>query len=191
MDVGPARPSGLVRFLLLPALVLAPATVQAHALRLSRGEWSLEQGEAAALLTFFRGELSMLVPDGLDDAAVEAAALKRVVASVEVRTAGARCNLVRSALHLVEGDGAVIDLRRRCPAAGSQWTVRLPFLTELSSGHTHLARVTAGGSFMTRSRVRLGALTPARLARPLRTSGSRPNASKGHIWLLHIEHGAC
>jgi hydrogenase/urease accessory protein HupE len=145
VDVGPARPSRLVRVLLLPALLLAPATVQAHALRLSRGEWSLEQGEAGARLTFFRGELSMLAPDGLADAAAEAAALQRVAAAVEVRTASARCDLVRSALHLVEGDGAAIDLRWRCPAAGSQWTVRLPFLTELSAGHTHLARVTAGG----------------------------------------------
>jgi hydrogenase/urease accessory protein HupE len=143
--VGPARPScGIVHALLVAGL-LAPLTGQAHALRLSRGEWTLDQGEAIAQLTFFRGEISMLAREGLDDAPAEAAALRRIAATTEVRAAGARCDLVRSALHPVEGDGVAIDLRWRCPGAAPRWTVELPFLAELSSGHTHLARVTAAG----------------------------------------------
>jgi len=143
--VGPARPSrGIVPALLI-AVLLAPGTGDAHALRLSRGDWTLDPGEATARLTFFRGELPMLAPDGLDDAAAEAAALRRIAGAIEVRAAGARCDLVRTALHPVEGDGVAIDLRWRCPAAAPRWTVELPFLAELSSGHTHLARVTASG----------------------------------------------
>ena len=143
--MGPARPSRGIVHALLVAGLLAPVAGQAHALRLSRGDWTLEQGEATAQLTFFRGELPTLAPEGLDDARVETSALQRIATSTEVRAEAGRCDLVHSALHPVEGDGVAIDLRWRCPGAGRRWTVELPFLSELSSGHTHLARVTAGG----------------------------------------------
>jgi hydrogenase/urease accessory protein HupE len=129
------------RLLLLTVAVLAPAAVQAHALRLSRGDWSFEPGSVEARLTFFRGELPMLAPDGLD----EAAALRHLSSSTEVRAAGAPCALVRRASGPLEEDGVRIDLRWRCPTQASRWTVQLSSLAELSPGHTHLARVTAGG----------------------------------------------
>ncbi len=130
---------------LLAVVLLAPAVGQAHALRLSRGDWSFEQGTVEARLTFFKGELPLLAPDGLDDAALQAAALRHVASSVEVRAAGAPCELARSASHPVEEDGVRLDLRWRCPGAAPRWRVALPFLAELSPGHTHLARVNAGG----------------------------------------------
>jgi hydrogenase/urease accessory protein HupE len=65
--------------------------------------------------------------------------------SVAVQSGGVRCELVKSSLHLVEGDGATIALHWRCPGTSSRWTVELPFLADLSPGHTHLARVTAAG----------------------------------------------
>ncbi len=146
MVVRASRPSSRrYRFLLLAVVLLAPALGQAHALRLSRGDWALEPGTVEARLTFFRGELPMLAPDGLDEAAVEAAALHRVASAVEVRAAGAPCALARSASHAVEEDGVRFELRWRCPAAAARWSVILPFLAQLSPGHTHLARVDAGG----------------------------------------------
>ena len=144
--MGPARPSNqIVGAVLLAGLLHAPALAHAHALKLSRGEWSFERGEVAARLVLFRDELPMLAPEGLADAAAEAAALEHVAGSTEVRVNGARCDLERSVLHRVEGDGAAIELHWRCPAGESRWTVALPFLSDLSPGHTHLARVTAGG----------------------------------------------
>lgn len=142
--MGPARLP--TRLLLLAALTLAPGTVQAHALRLSRGEWSFEPGSVEARLIFFRGELPMLAPDGLD----EAAALEHLASSSDVGAAGARCTLSEHSARPVEEDGMRIDLHWRCPARASQWTVQLPFLAELSPGHTHLARVNAGGHIVER-----------------------------------------
>src|SRR5215831_20507310 len=114
---------------------------QAHALRVSRGDWSFEPGSVEARLTFFRGELPMLAPDGRD----EAAAIQHLASSSEVGAAGARCALIEHSARPVEEDGVRLDLHWRCPAQASRWTVQLPFLAELSPGHTHLARVNAGG----------------------------------------------
>jgi hydrogenase/urease accessory protein HupE len=141
------RPARLpTRLLLLAGLALAPATAQAHALRLSRGDWSLQPGSVDARLTFFRGELPMLAPDGLD----QAAALQHLASSVEVRVAGEPCDLVQHSARPVEEDGEGIELHWRCPREASRWTVHLPFLAELSPGHTHLARVSAGGHVVER-----------------------------------------
>ena len=130
---------------LLAVVLLVPALGQAHALRLSRGDWSFQQGTVDARLTFFRGELPMLAADGLDEASVQTAALHRLASAVEVRAAGVPCELARSASHPVEEDGVRFDLRWRCRGAATRWSVLLPFLAELSPGHTHLARVDAGG----------------------------------------------
>ena len=130
---------------LLAVVLLVPAMGEAHALRLSRGDWSFERDAVDARLTFFKGELPTLAPDGLDEAAVQTVALHRLASAVGVRAAGAPCELVRSASHPVEEDGVRFDLRWRCPPAGTRWSVQLPILAELSPGHTHLARVDAGG----------------------------------------------
>ena len=134
------------RLVLLAVLVLAPAMGQAHALRLSRGDWSFKPGSVEARLTFFRGELPMLAPDGRD----EAGAIRDVASSTEVDAAGARCTLVEHSARRVEEDGVRIDLHWRCPVQASRWTVQLPFLAELSPGHTHLARVNADGHVVER-----------------------------------------
>ena len=135
----------LIGALLSAAVLLAPAGAGAHAPRLSRGDWSFEPGTVDARLTFYRSELAMLGPDGLDPAAARQAALGRVAAAAEVGAAGTPCQLDRGDLHTVEEDGVRIDLRWRCPSTAARWSVALPFLAELSPGHTHLARVDAGG----------------------------------------------
>src|SRR5262245_45039630 len=95
------------RLVLLAVLVLAPAMGQAHALRLSRGDWSFEPGTVRARLTFFGGELPMLAPDGRD----EVAALRHLAAASEVGAAGARCALVEQSAQPVEEDGVRVYLR--------------------------------------------------------------------------------
>lgn len=130
-----------LRLLLLAGLALAPASARAHALRLSRGDWSLGAGSVQAELTFFRDELPILAPDGLDTGA----AVDRIAGSAEVLAASEPCTLVGRSARAVEEDGLRVDLRWRCPGQASRWTVRLPFLGDLTPGHTHLARVTAGG----------------------------------------------
>ena len=135
-----------VRLVFLAGVVLAPAMGQAHALRVSRGDWSFEPGSVEARLTFFQGELPMLAPDGRD----EAAAIRSLASSSDVAAAGVRCTLIEHSARSVEEDGLQIDLRWRCPAQASRWTVQLPFLAELSPGHTHLARVNAGSHIVER-----------------------------------------
>ncbi|MGZ6096834.1 MAG: HupE/UreJ family protein [Myxococcaceae bacterium] len=166
--------------LVTTAVALAPATGRAHALRLSRGEWSMGQGRVEAHLTFLREELLLLAAEKVDEGTAERAALERVVVS-DVRVAGQRCELQESGLHSVEGDGSRIDLRWRCPPSGALWTVQLPFLSELSPGHTHLARVTAEGQ--TVERVARGSL-------PSFEVEARPSVfhALGRFFRLGVEH---
>src|SRR5262249_834561 len=98
-----------------------------------------------AELTFFRGELPLLAPDGLGEDTRGGAVRDRRAPIVEVHEAGQPCALERSSLRPVEEDGVRLQLEWRCPGAGVRWTVTLPVLAELSPGHTHLARVAAVG----------------------------------------------
>jgi hydrogenase/urease accessory protein HupE len=141
----------------------------------------MEQGRVDARLTFFRGELLLLAPDGLEESATETAALERVRATVEVRAAGDRCELRESRLRPVEEDGWSVELGWRCPSGETRWTVGLPILAELSAGHTHLARVTAGGQTVERV---------ARASVPAFEVEARPSVlhQAGRFFRLGVEH---
>jgi hydrogenase/urease accessory protein HupE len=141
----------------------------------------MEQGRVEAQLTFFRGELRLLASEGLDESATESAALQRVRAAVEVRAAGAPCELRESRLRAVEEDGWRVDLGWRCPSEEARWTVSLPILAELSAGHTHLARVTAGGQTVERV---------ARASVPTFEVEARPSVlhQAGRFFRLGVEH---
>ncbi len=110
----------------------------------------MEPGLVTARVTFLRSELLLLAPQSAAGPAAENAALQRLASTLDVREADERCDLQGAALQRSEDDGARIDLRWRCPSSGSRWRVALPFLSELSDGHTHLAAVTAGGQTVER-----------------------------------------
>jgi hypothetical protein len=171
----------LAGLLLTVTAVLGPTTGYAHALTISRGEWTMEPGRVEAQLTFFRGELPLLAPDGLDQGATQEAARERLASTAEVRVAGQRCALRGSSLRHVEEDGARIQLEWRCPGTGNRWTVSLPVLAELSPGHTHLARVTAGGRTVERI---------ARASAPSFEVEARPSVlhEAGRFFRLGVEH---
>ena len=141
----------------------------------------MEQGRVDAQLTFFRGELLLLAPDGLAERVAESAALQRVREAVEVRASGERCELRESSLRPVEEDGWRVELGWRCPAQGPRWTVRLSILADLSAGHTHLARVSAGGRTVERV---------ARASVPEFEVEARPSVlhQAGRFFRLGVEH---
>jgi hypothetical protein len=131
-------------------LALNPGAARAHAPKLSRGDWSLEADRAEARLILHQGELRALVPDALAEPAAREAVLERVATSVHVLAGGRPCALDERGLRAVEEDGWEVQLRWRCASAEHRWTVSLPILSELSTGHTHLARVTAEGETVER-----------------------------------------
>jgi hydrogenase/urease accessory protein HupE len=69
---------------------------------------------------------------------------------IEVEAAGHRCQLDSTLLRPVDADGLSVELDWRCGSGARRWTVRLPVLAELSAGHTHLARASAGGAVVER-----------------------------------------
>jgi hypothetical protein len=131
--------------LVIAAVSLAAGPASAHALRISRGEWTMERGRVTAELTFLRGELPLLAPGGLGEGTTGDAVADRRAPIAEVHQAGQPCALERSSFRPVEEDGLRVRLEWRCPGAGLHWTVSLPVLAELSPDHAHLARVAAGG----------------------------------------------
>jgi hydrogenase/urease accessory protein HupE len=126
-------------------LGLLPLPVGAHAIRLSRGDWSMSGGRVQAELTFHRAELRALVAPDLDDAAAGRALSAQLAKGVLVSAAGRACLPNVRQLHPVDGDGAAVELEWRCPPEANRWTVQMPLLADLSVGHTHLARVSVQG----------------------------------------------
>jgi hydrogenase/urease accessory protein HupE len=162
-------------------LALGPGAARAHAPKLSRGDWSLQADRAEARLTFHRGELRALVAETLAEPAAREAVLERVATSVQVLAGGRLCALVERSLQPVEEDGWELQLRWRCPSAEHRWTVRLPILAELSTGHTHLARVTTEGETVERI---------ARASAPGFEIAAHPSVlhAAGRFFRLGVEH---
>jgi hydrogenase/urease accessory protein HupE len=170
----------------LPSLALVLAVqvsgvASAHAPRLSRGDWFLDVDRAEARLTFHRGELRTLAPAGLDETAARRAVLDRVATTFQLLAGGRPCELEKRTLRPVEEDGWRIELRWRCASAEHRWTANLPLLAELSAGHTHLARVTAGGETVERI---------ARASAPTFQVEARPSVlyAAGRFFRLGVEH---
>jgi hydrogenase/urease accessory protein HupE len=130
---------------LVAVLGLVPLPAGAHAIRLSRGDWSMRGGRVHAELTFHRAELGGLVAAEPDDAAADRAMSSRLAEGVRVNASGHPCRASAPQLHQVDGDGTAVELEWRCPPEANRWSVQLPLLADLSIGHTHLARVSVQG----------------------------------------------
>lgn len=138
-------------------LLLAAGTASAHAVGLSKGDYTANGAAVAAELTFARADLASLV-SGLDangDGAVDASELARARAAVEivvfgrgvtVDADGAACTGALVSAELAEPDG--VDLRGRysCAAAPAQVHVHVGLLEDLSEGHRHVARLVVGAT---------------------------------------------
>jgi hydrogenase/urease accessory protein HupE len=130
---------------LIAVLSLVPLSAGAHAIRLSRGDWSMSEGRVQAELTFHRAELRALVAPELDEDAADRALVSQLVDGVQVSASGRPCLAGTPQLHPVDGDGTAVKLEWRCPPEAHRWTVQMPLLADLSVGHTHLARASVQG----------------------------------------------
>lgn len=133
----------------LAAALAVPRAAAAHPVGLSRSELVIA---GAAVRIALRGSaaefgLSPGRPGGPPASRAEevrAATLDRI----SLRQPGARCALDRSGatLRWEPPDGFVIEGTWTCPRPGDGLAVELGFLFVLPPGHTHLARVRAGGA---------------------------------------------
>src|SRR5579883_1569182 len=133
-------------------LLLGARTASAHAVGLSKGDYTVTGTEVAAELTFARADLAGIV-SGLDangDGAVDAGELARAKAAIEivvfgrgvtVDADGAACGGTLASAELAEPDGVDLRGRYRCAAAPSKVHVHVGLLEDLSEGHRHIARL--------------------------------------------------
>src|SRR5258705_107657 len=72
-------------------------------------------------------------------------ALARFVADgVHVRSAGQLCPTTLANAQLSEADGLALELNSACASADDGYRIELPFLTQVSIGHRHLAALHSG-----------------------------------------------
>jgi hydrogenase/urease accessory protein HupE len=147
-------PRKLLALLAALLLVLFAAPAFAHQVGLSRGEYRLDGVKLTADLIFARRELSNLVPKLDEDgdgtlAAVEIQhardALRRtVIDRLEVRGDDVTCPGMLDDAYLTEEDGLALRGVYRCPDSTRAVRVVLALLDDLSHGHRHVARWSAG-----------------------------------------------
>ncbi len=137
-------------------LVAAPA--RAHEVGLSRGDYTVDGARVKAQVVFARKELIGLVA-GLDadhDGALTEAELAAgrdsiegaLVDRIRVEGDGVPCPGTLERVDLAEQDGVAVRAVHRCARRPVQLGVELAFLADLSSGHRHLARASAGASLI-------------------------------------------
>jgi hypothetical protein len=152
---GAPKPSACA-LALAAALVVAPA--RAHEVGLSRGDYVVEGARVTALVVFARKELIGLVA-GLDadhDGALTPAELSAardsiegaLVSRIRVQGDGVPCPGTLESTALTEQDGVAVHAVYRCARRPRKLGVELAFLSDLSTGHRHLARATAGASLI-------------------------------------------
>jgi len=147
----PAEPRP-VRALLVAVMAvawLAAPAASAHLTRFSTSDWKLEHGTATAELQFFQGDFVGLFPPGAAEAEAAERVLSLVTDTAKIRAGGTPC-LLESRVITPNGDGWNIKASWSCPGADADWTLTLGILELLPPGHTHLARVTAGGQVVER-----------------------------------------
>jgi hydrogenase/urease accessory protein HupE len=138
------------------SLLLAATTAAAHAVGLSKGDYTAAGTDVYAELTLARGDLIALV-SGLDadgDGAVDARELARaqpaieavVLGGIAVEGDGASCRATLDSAALAEPDGVDLRGRYRCAAPPSQVVVRVKLLEDLAEGHRHVARLIVGST---------------------------------------------
>jgi hypothetical protein len=141
----------------LVALSLGLAgTAGAHAVGLSRGDYTVDGAVVEARVIFARGELIALVAgldadhDGaLTQAEVEGSrdAIEGAVAGrIKVKGDGAACPGTLEGAELIEQDGVAVHARYRCASRPRKIEIALGLLEDLPFGHRHLARSIVGAS---------------------------------------------
>src|SRR5260221_8520397 len=150
----PGRAPGRLLGALMVLAVLAPRTLYAHAVGISRGEYELRGATVTAALLFAGPEIVTAVPEldadhdgSLSDRELRAGwpALDEAIAGgVEISASAGRCagRLIDAAM--TEEDGLRIRAEYHCAADPAPLAVTLRFLDLLSHGHRHLATVGAG-----------------------------------------------
>jgi hypothetical protein len=137
-------------------LLLAARTAAAHAVGLSKGDYTAAGSDVYAELTFARGDLTALV-SGLDangDGVVDARELTRaqpateavVLGAIAVEGDGAPCRATLESAELAEPDGIDVRGRYRCASPPSQVRVHVKLLEDLAEGHRHVARLIVGST---------------------------------------------
>jgi hypothetical protein len=140
----------------LGAAALCTTGAGAHEVGLSRGEYVVEGATVEAQVVFARKELIALVA-GLDadhDGALTSAEIGAgrdaiegaLVARIKVNGDGAACPGTLDRVELTEQDGVAVRAVYRCAERPRRLGVELAFLDDLSFGHRHLARVSAGSA---------------------------------------------
>lgn len=139
------------------ALLLAARTASAHAVGLSKGDYTANGAEVAAELTFARADVAGLV-SGLDangDGAIDASELARAQAAIEivvfgrgisVSADGAACTASLESAELAEPDGVELRGRYRCAGPPSKLRVHVALLDDLPAGHRQVARLVLGAA---------------------------------------------
>ncbi|HEX8794855.1 MAG TPA: HupE/UreJ family protein [Polyangiaceae bacterium] len=153
-----AKPSLLAALAVCVALLLAAGSAWAHAVGLSKGDYTAGgTAEVTAELTFARADLAGLV-SGLDangDGKVDASELARARPAIEivvfgrgvtVDADGAACPGSLISAELAEPDGVDVRGRYRCAAPPSRVHVHVGLLDDLSEGHRHVARLVVAGA---------------------------------------------
>jgi hydrogenase/urease accessory protein HupE len=167
---------------------------QAHAVGLSRGEYTADGTQVRAELVFAGQELVAMLP-GLDTDRDRALSSDEVDAGhgalsdwirrgVVLRIADGPClgGLARAAA--TEQDGVALAVRFQCPRNAVTFSVRLDLLAELSPGHRHLATATSPSgverSVLYASRPELEPATPI--------TGTDPYGVVPSLFRLGVEH---
>jgi hydrogenase/urease accessory protein HupE len=124
-------------FLACAALVLFPVGAAAHAIGLSRGDYLLTAQGVDVTVVLARAEVTAAA------SSLEVLA-GNTIEKIRVTAPSGSCAATAIDALLTEQDGVEIRARYVCPPSDGQLTVTLALLDDLSHGHRHAARVTAG-----------------------------------------------
>ncbi|MFO0679579.1 MAG: HupE/UreJ family protein [Polyangiaceae bacterium] len=140
--------------LLLPLLAVTPAW--AHTVGVSTGDYTLDGPVVRAKVALARTELTGALPKidangdrDLDAKEIDAATpiLAAFFARIELVADSGRCHPLLTSAKAVENDGLVAELSYACPPPVARVDVDASnWLGELSHGHRHVAKLTAGGA---------------------------------------------
>jgi hydrogenase/urease accessory protein HupE len=193
----------LTLLLFTAAMVLAPSRARAHEVGLSRGDYVVTASGVDVTLAFARREAISLLPalDGDRDGALSATEVEaqgtalaaRTFAGLRITVGEASCEAQPAGARLVEEDGLAIHGAFRCatPPGTGAFTVAVPLLDDLSTGHRHLAKV---GRDAVMTEAMLHRREPSFPVAALQADGSTPAGSEAPppavlaFFVIGIEH---
>jgi hydrogenase/urease accessory protein HupE len=145
----------VVAFLVAAALLCSGRPACAHAIGLSRGEYRISGSLVRVLYVFSGTELATALPaiDADHDGRLSPAEMgpggdvidRRIVGATRVRADGSGCRPHLDSIAAAEGDAVQIRASFSCDHAPHALSIDCTFMDAFSSGHRHLATVTAGG----------------------------------------------